>query len=160
MTAIDYSLMQFCDMQGWVAKQTMQPFDFVEVYFNPLCIAVLPMRDHLSVNDLKYIAIKNLYHKMLAVLELESYQLLIATMPYNNHSQKSQNLLTKKLLFFNPKSILIFGEPDFLDMNLLSLENIVVFSTFSPEYLLENLAAKRQAHQDLLSCKQQLAQMS
>lgn len=155
---MDYSLIQFCGMQGWVAKQTMQPFEFLELYFNPICIAVLPVIDRDDPGDQET---KKLYHKMLAVLELQPHQLLRATMSYNLETQFSsveqQQVLTKQLLYFQPKAILTFGDLDFLDINLLNMQQVAVYNTFHPEHLLKNVVDKRRAHQDLLLCKQQLA---
>ena len=154
---MDYSLIQFCGMQGWVAKQTMQPFEFVELYFNPVCIAVLPVVDR---DDLGYQATKNLYYKMLAVLELQPHQLLRTIMTYNlelQFSVEQQQVLTKQLLYFQPKAILTFGDLDFLDINLFNMQQVAVYNTLHPEHLLKNVVDKRRAHQDLLLCKQQLA---
>ena len=147
-------------MGGWVAKKNIHPFEFLEIYDNPLCIAILPIRDNLSKNDAEYIKIKNLYYKMLDVLSFSAEQLLKVVFHYSKQEysliKQQQNLLTKKLLYFNPKSILLFGGLDFLDVGLLNLENVFIMNTFHPEHLLINLQDKRQAHQDLLLCKKKL----
>ena len=150
-------------LHGWVAKKTMQPFEFIEIYTKPLCIAILPIKNSGSTNDLQYREIKNLYIKMLSVLELTSDKLSKVFMRYQEKEKFSieqKKLLTKKISYYSPKCILEFGDLGFLDTNLLNLENIFTIKTFHPEHLLNNPQDKRQAHQDLLLCKKKLAILS
>ncbi len=146
----------------WVAKSTMLPFEVTSINEEARCIAILPIKKSLAKSDPKYKEIKNLQRLMLSVLELPVNKLALITINYNEEEQflvKQKNSLTQKLLtyYHQSKLILQFGSLDFLDLYYLACKKIFTRTILHPEYLLKNPEYKRQAYQDLLSCKTQLA---
>jgi uracil-DNA glycosylase len=103
---------------------------------------------------------QKLFAKMLTVLELPARQLMPGLLITNEDSPINQLQLTEKILFFNPKLILGFGECNYLDIALLESNNIIVMNTIHPRNLLQDPKLKKLAYQDLLLCKQKLASIS
>jgi hypothetical protein len=158
MLGFNYQLQDYLGIDSWGAKNTITPFVFDNIHINPLCIAILPFADQ-DFNQ-KSSAEQKLFAKMLTVLELPARQLMPGLLITNEDSPINQLQLTEKILFFNPKLILGFGECNYLDIALLESNNIIVMNTIHPRNLLQDPKLKKLAYQDLLLCKQKLASIS
>lgn len=154
-----YSLFNFLGINLWVSNKKNLPLKFVELYTSSICISILPINDYMLNNSINLKKIKSLYYKMLTVLNLQIGHLSKVEIYYDFKKILSDNdkqLLTKKLLIYHPKMIIIFGDLEFLDINLLKLHNIDINYIIHPNNLLDNTDNKTIAYNSLLRCKQQL----
>lgn len=151
---LNYPLLNFCGINLWASNKNNLPFKFLNLYLNSLCMSILPIN-----NIINYKKIKNLYNKMLKVLELRVDQLSkieIYYKPQQIFSEQEKQSLTEKILIYCPKMIIVFGELEFLDYKLLTLNKVIIKHILHPEHLLSNIKDKVIAYNGLLECKQQL----
>lgn len=146
------------DIGGWVAKDSLLPFEVTVINPQAICLAILPINNSLSKTEQKYIEINTLQQKMLLVLGLSPNKIATIIMNYDNYYKKNNNLMNKIFIYYNQiKVILQFGNLDILDLNYLLFKKIDLTVVEHPESLLQNQHNKKRAYQDLLLCKAKLA---
>lgn len=156
MDCYSYSLLEFLGIKYWINKNILFPFIVQEIASNSQFIAILPLYRRVLENKFYLKKIQELYSKMLTVLELDRFKSskFIFSCEENQIFVKAdQQSASLNLLKINPKILLIFGDANFLDKDLLQSNNVKFFHTLHPEYLLTNPEAKKIAFKDLLACK-------